>query len=668
MRKSGGFLLVLLLTVSVVSVVVYSYFVFVSVTEKPLLAPIIIDFPMDCSSSEIQGIWEDIFKVSSDSLYIVTNGSASGFCPSYYAYKNLSNNQTFVMGGHSGFNNSISDGPYLEVNTSFVFYFYGNLSSVDTAFLNFTSETVGSPFFTLMLISVPAYFEEVSYNWSQTPIMPDQEVSFMMKYLNATPYVPEGDYFVAGESSSGTFSVSGTNKTLGINSTSYAWVSNVSQVTAYMGTTTHYIMCEPNWTCTNWSACNGTVQNRTCSDQGNCGILYGKPAITQPCSLGCTPNWAPINATPCNATESFVVWYNDTNNCPNVTRPANGTGYCDYDKNNLIGRLNDIVDVNLEISNLKIDGKDVNYSMNYTGNKRVQLIEEEDTDIVRVSFLFNFNEGPLNLKIIRIEKQEDDDDFGYLIVRGLEVENKDFRVDKVLGMNSVCVQDDSFVNYPNDISEDCDGSNEYDIPCPGRRSGFNCSDGGDGTYLVKGLDHSGVRELDFVIQTPPSNPPTDTSCTPSWSCGAWGACVNNVETRVCTDYSACPNATKSYNETRVCNATCTPNWECGAWAPADCKSGEEQTQLCTDANGCLDNQTRMRDCLAEGGSISWALIGIIIGAVVVVLAAIILIIIVRRRQDKHGGENSISPIQMLTKPPVGSFTPTHYGGFGGYRR
>jgi hypothetical protein len=362
-----------------------------------------------------------------------------------------------------------------------------------------------------------------------------------------------------------------------------------------------------------------------------------------------------------------VIWYNDTNRCQNVTAPGNITGYCDYDGNGLIGRLSDIVDDNLDIDILKIDDKVVNYSKNYTGDEDVELIEDEDdVEIVRVKFRYDFDDEPLNLKTIRVEKQNEDSDFGYLIVEGLDVDNKEFRVDKVYHSDAVCVKDDGLIDDPSDIDEFCGGDDEYDVACPGIRSEFNCTDGGDGTYLVKGMDHSGVRELeDSITSPPPPGNQTNQTCQAIWDCGLWGQCANGVQRRVCTDLSSCPNATKSYNQTQACTGDCTPDWECGAWTPTDCEAGEEQTQVCVDLNGCSDDETRNRECSEEGG-IDWLLIGIIIGAGVIVLAAVILIIIVKRRRDAAQAEEKNSPVQMLQRPPAGSYNPTHYGMYGGY--
>ena len=42
--------------------------------------------------------------------------------------------------------------------------------------------------------------------------------------------------------------------------------------------------CTTNWTCTEWSACSGSVQTRTCSDANTCGINSNRPAESQACT------------------------------------------------------------------------------------------------------------------------------------------------------------------------------------------------------------------------------------------------------------------------------------------------------------------------------------------------------------------------------------------------
>jgi len=46
--------------------------------------------------------------------------------------------------------------------------------------------------------------------------------------------------------------------------------------------------CTPSWSCGDWSACVNDQQTKTCIDVNNCGVLTGRPAVTQSCSASCT--------------------------------------------------------------------------------------------------------------------------------------------------------------------------------------------------------------------------------------------------------------------------------------------------------------------------------------------------------------------------------------------
>jgi hypothetical protein len=47
------------------------------------------------------------------------------------------------------------------------------------------------------------------------------------------------------------------------------------------------------------------------------------------------------------------------------------------------------------------------------------------------------------------------------------------------------------------------------------------------------------------------------SCTPNWTCTAWSACVNNTQTRTCTDSNNCGTTAGKPAENQSCNVTGT---------------------------------------------------------------------------------------------------------------
>jgi hypothetical protein len=107
-------------------------------------------------------------------------------------------------------------------------------------------------------------------------------------------------------------------------------------------------------------------------------------------------------------------------------------------------------------------------------------------------------------------------------------------------------------------------------------------------------------------------PPTKQACSPCqeiWTCdeygvwGDWSACVNNSQsqtrTRVCTDSNACGTTVTKPIELETGTQTCTPancteSWSCGEYggwsAWGECQSNSTQThsktRTCTDANAC----------------------------------------------------------------------------------
>ena len=55
-------------------------------------------------------------------------------------------------------------------------------------------------------------------------------------------------------------------------------------------------------------------------------------------------------------------------------------------------------------------------------------------------------------------------------------------------------------------------------------------------------------------------------CTPSWSCGSWSSCTNNLQTRTCTDSNNCGVTTGKPVESQSCTPECPT---CNSCCPAD---------------------------------------------------------------------------------------------------
>ncbi len=178
----------------------------------------------------------------------------------------------------------------------------------------------------------------------------------------------------------------------------------------------------------------------------------------------------------------------------------------------------------------------------------VEFIDEDD--VVRINFDWEFDEEPLNLKIIEIEMQPSGSDFGYIIINNIN-KSKTVRVDKLdADSNAVCVKR-GHVGDIDDISDDCDDTGEYIVECPGSEDRYDCNINNN-TFIVSGITRSAVME--FEIED------GGATCTPSWTCNSWSSCVNNQRTRICTDLNNCGTIIGKPLETETCVYKAKTSW------------------------------------------------------------------------------------------------------------
>ncbi|MEK7637095.1 MAG: fibronectin type III domain-containing protein [Patescibacteria group bacterium] len=91
-------------------------------------------------------------------------------------------------------------------------------------------------------------------------------------------------------------------------------------------------------------------------------------------------------------------------------------------------------------------------------------------------------------------------------------------------------------------------------------------------------------------------------CTENWSCGNWSTCVNNSQSRTCTDANSCGTTTNRPALTQTCTSSCTENWSCSAWSAC---TNNSQSRTCTDANSCGTTANRpplSQSCTGGGPS------------------------------------------------------------------
>jgi len=298
------------------------------------------------------------------------------------------------------------------------------------------------------------------------------------------------------------------------------------------------------------------------------------PAPTDP--PACTPNWTkyiPI----CAVGDTMTAYYFDIEECnDNTNKPANETIRCDFNSNNIIGSISDTT-VSRITMEIKIADEELDQLRTYTGKNNVTILDDNKTII---EFELNFSSTPLDLFNIEIKKQSSTSDFGYLIIEGIAT-NKTVKVDKLdSNSTSVCIKNSS-VSSINSVSDDCDDSDEYIVPCPGTNGSFICSISGS-QFIISGLENSAVME---IVEGSTTSTIASISCNSSWNCTTLSACVNNTQTRTCVDNNLCVDNSTKPNETITCGA-CYPNWDCTDWSPSECPSSETQTRTCSDLNIC----------------------------------------------------------------------------------
>jgi len=161
------------------------------------------------------------------------------------------------------------------------------------------------------------------------------------------------------------------------------------------------------------------------------------------------------------------------------------------------GSLTDIT-TNFECLNMSIDN-DYNLVQVFTGKKLVEFKESCGNTTV-IEFMFDFDVSDINLYNITINKQDNGDSEGSLIINGLgelpSEENKTIYVDNLsANFNSVCI-DDSEISSLNDITSGCNEASEYLISCDGAlQNGYICTlNETTNYYEISGLKHSGVNE------------------------------------------------------------------------------------------------------------------------------------------------------------------------------
>ncbi|MFB6246540.1 MAG: hypothetical protein ABEI74_03050 [Candidatus Pacearchaeota archaeon] len=348
---------------------------------------------------------------------------------------------------------------------------------------------------------------------------------------------------------------------------------------------------------------------------------------------------------------------------------------CDYNNMGVVGDA-------IPFDSVKIDGKEYNNTKNYTdtGTRDVEIME--NGDFVRLDWDTKDNgDDPaelgdeLNLEAIDFSSSRQGQKRGYIFVNNLS-RSKTVLFDKFTDSNEVCVKDSEGVDSLNDFSDDCTGSDEVKLNCPGSSQGYSCEIAKGGShYKVWPLKHSGVVELTGSrINTNSICLRSDLNCNPSdWSNVT---CNNGTKSRNCNIKQgvSCSGGIGSY-ETTTCsgssngsdvgsglsgsgtgdvdatsdnlNNTCTrDDWRCTSWG--DCSDGTKE-RVCSKkfdsscSGGTVPEQTSSEGCdtgeseevkdttQSSDGLPSWALAAII-GGVALIVAIIVFFIVAKSKK------------------------------------
>ena len=149
---------------------------------------------------------------------------------------------------------------------------------------------------------------------------------------------------------------------------------------------------------------------------------------------------------------------------------------------------------------LYVDDSETNRT--FSGIRKVSVINPE-TSRKMLEFYFNFNESNLDLQNVSISIQENNSR-GFIIVSGLKSsdiinQSKTVWVKRNLNTNTVCIKDAEILNI-NEISNNCNGENEFLVKCDGLTYNINNTKYSclieSGYYKVSGLRNSGVIEIE----------------------------------------------------------------------------------------------------------------------------------------------------------------------------
>ena len=320
-----------------------------------------------------------------------------------------------------------------------------------------------------------------------------------------------------------------------------------------------------------------------------------------------------------NSYEFTVIYDGDADgipdildNCPSIYNPSqadiddDGVGdSCDSDSDNdgipndqdyLTGNSSDINSSSF-VPILYINNQS-NLNQIFTGLGVIDIMNE---NVKVAEFSYNFSNGTLNLANIAIEVSSNSSN-GFVLINlnGQTIEGtKTLYLENVNNLTTLCIKD-AEIGSISQITNLCNGPNEYSIDCPGyaNNNQYQCNYTGSSnkTYVISGLTHTGINQqtycgngvVDFgedctncdadagscPISSSSSSSsgggggggggggPTLFYCSKAWQCSSWSSCLNSQQTRSCefvevpeyTQNTSCPKGSDDIEIARTCTS------------------------------------------------------------------------------------------------------------------
>lgn len=257
--------------------------------------------------------------------------------------------------------------------------------------------------------------------------------------------------------------------------------------------------------------------------------------------------------------DNLVEEGNENNNIANslaaLTNDFDNDGI-DDNLDTLIGNANS---VNTTIANFTIKiGNLTDLARSFNGTWKISF---EDNGAMLMEFDFNLSKV-LNLSKIMVEKQSNSS-FGYTLAHGLSLNGntKIMHVDRLDStINGVCIKDAQITSIAQ-ISDNCNAANETKIECDGTlQSSYVCSyNSTTAKYKITGLNNSGIKQVNYAKPAAPAAAATgggggsgSGSCLENWQCNEWSGCINNLQTRICSDINNCGTIFNKPPEAELC--------------------------------------------------------------------------------------------------------------------